>query len=372
MDREMSQHNYTFTALRGIQAGREYYLVLSPLKLIHRIFIYDESEVPPELRAQRVLNKARIPEIARYIVDNPTEYTFSALTASIDGDIEFVPANSSGPGYSMGELRVSMAARFLINDGQHRREAIEEALKLRPELGNETIAVVFFIDTGLERSQQMFADLNTHAVRPSRSISVLYEHRDSLATLVRRLIDQVPIFVGRTELEKTSISNRSTKVFTLSGVFQATEDLLRHAGVDRIDAQAERLAVSFWTHLTTAMIVWQWVLDSKTAPMDLRQNYVNVHGVVLHALAKVGGELIRAYPEDWKRHLEPLRDIDWRRSNPAWEGRAIVGGRMSKAQQNLSLTTAYIKGLLSVPLSNEEERIEALHSAGKRGALASG
>jgi cysteine sulfinate desulfinase/cysteine desulfurase-like protein len=37
-------------------------------------------------------------------------------------------------GYNMGELRVSLEARFLINDGQHRRAAIEEALKQRPEL----------------------------------------------------------------------------------------------------------------------------------------------------------------------------------------------------------------------------------------------
>ena len=39
-----------------------------------------------------------------------------------------------------------MTSRFIINDGQHRRAAIEEALKERPELGDETIAVVFFLD----------------------------------------------------------------------------------------------------------------------------------------------------------------------------------------------------------------------------------
>jgi DNA sulfur modification protein DndB len=60
-----------------------------------------------------------------------------------------------------------MSSRFLINDGQHRRAAIEEALKVRPEFGDETISVVFFIDAGLENSQQMFADLNKHAVRPT-------------------------------------------------------------------------------------------------------------------------------------------------------------------------------------------------------------
>ncbi len=44
--------------------------------------------------------------------------------------------------------------------------AIEEALKVRPELGDETLSVVFLHDAGLKRSQQMFADLNRHAISP--------------------------------------------------------------------------------------------------------------------------------------------------------------------------------------------------------------
>ena len=37
--------------------------------------------------------------------------------------------------------------------------AIEEALKANPELGEETISIVLFIDEGLRRSQQIFSDL---------------------------------------------------------------------------------------------------------------------------------------------------------------------------------------------------------------------
>jgi len=57
-----------------------------------------------------------------------------------------------------------MDARFMINDGQHRRAAFELALK-ENELGYKTIAVVFFLDVGLKRSQQMFTDLNRYAAR---------------------------------------------------------------------------------------------------------------------------------------------------------------------------------------------------------------
>ena len=72
-----------FPVIRGVQAGHEYYVAMWTLRMLRQISIFDEKELPPELRAQRVLNKARIPEMADYIVDNPNDYVFSAITASM-------------------------------------------------------------------------------------------------------------------------------------------------------------------------------------------------------------------------------------------------------------------------------------------------
>src|SRR5581483_5454564 len=176
---------YVFSALSGVQAGKPYYVAMCPLKLIPKIFLFNEDGVPPELTAQRTINRARVPEIARYLSENPTDYVFSAITASVDSEVFFEPFSEDSS--HVGRLRIPMTARFVINDGQHRRAGIEEALKERPELGDETIAVVLFRDGGLARSQQMFADLNTHAVRPTKSIGILYDLRDPLSQLARKL-----------------------------------------------------------------------------------------------------------------------------------------------------------------------------------------
>ena len=53
-----SEFEYVFPAIRGIQAGHEYYVTMCPLRLIPRLFVFDEDELPPEMRAQRSLNKA--------------------------------------------------------------------------------------------------------------------------------------------------------------------------------------------------------------------------------------------------------------------------------------------------------------------------
>jgi DNA sulfur modification protein DndB len=52
--------SYVFPAIRGVQAGREYYVSMCPLRLLKRLFSFDEEALVPELRAQRMLNKARI------------------------------------------------------------------------------------------------------------------------------------------------------------------------------------------------------------------------------------------------------------------------------------------------------------------------
>lgn len=61
-------------------------------------------------------------------------------------EVEFAPIKESGDERNLGKLSIPMDAKIIINDGQHRRAAIEEALKENPALGDESIAVVFFVD----------------------------------------------------------------------------------------------------------------------------------------------------------------------------------------------------------------------------------
>ena len=352
---------FTFEALRGIQAGRAFFVVMCPLRQIPRLFLFAEEELPPELRAQRNLSRARVPAIAKYIVENPTEYVFSSLTASVDTEMHFEPFRDSSSS-TMGLLSIPLSARVVINDGQHRRAAIEEALKRMPHLGTETISVVFFQDLNLSRSQQMFADLNRHAAKPTKSLGILYDHRDILAQLTRRLIREVATFKDLTETEKTSISNRSTKLFTLNSIYQATDVLLRRANLDAGCQETYDTASTYWTALGTAISDWERVRRREVSSSLLRNNFVHAHGVTLQAFGKVGGDLIATYPHDWERRLNCLSELDWSRDNEQlWEGRALVGGRITKGQRNVVLIANVIKKAMELPLDSEERQAEERH-----------
>lgn len=354
-------YTHTFPALRGVQAGREYYVAMCPLKLLPKIFLFDESPIPPELRAQRTLNHARIPDIAHYILENRHDYAFSAITASIDGEVRFKPAGTEDGSDDVGILVVPMSTRFVINDGQHRRAAIEKALEEQPDLGNETIAVVFYLDEGLRRSQQLFADLNKHAVRPTQSLGILYDYRDPLANLVRDLTEQVFCFKGLTDMEKTTKSNRSAKLFTLSSIYQATAALLDMGKNEKeISKEEQDIALCFWTELGHTIPQWDLAANHKVSGAELRRDYVHTHAVVLEALGFVGRALIHAHPQDWQKYLSPLHDVDWRRSNTDMWGTRVMtgGGRMSKVQQNVQLTANLLKTILGLELTPEEARLE--------------
>lgn len=352
---------YSFPAIRGIQAGREYYSAMVQLKLIPAIFRFNESEVPAQVRAQRVLNQARIPEIANYIINNPRDYVFSSIAASIsEAPVKFISADPKNPRSKVGKIVIPMDARVLINDGQHRRAAIEAALKERPELGNETISVVFFIDAGLKRSQQMFSDLNRYAIRPTKSISILYDSRDPFAQSVRDMANTLTIFKDLTEFEKTSISNRSRKMFTLSIIYQGTAALLgKKTKIKKITKEEEKLARDYWNAVAENISDWQLLIRGDVASSSLRNDFIHAHGIALHALGLVGHALIEEYPNSWGEQLKILHEIDWSRSNEkVWEGRAMINGIISKNQMNLTLTVNYLKQKMKIPLTPEEEKIE--------------
>ena len=350
-----NKYCYSFPAVRGQQAGRPFYIATCPLRIIPKIFLFDEEEVPAELRAQRSLNRTRLPEMVRYLVDNPKEYVFSSLTASVGTEVRFIPHDGA---HDLGVLQVPMDAEILINDGQHRRAAIEEALKEMPELGQDNISVLFFVDEGLKRSQQMFADLNKYAVKPSPSISALYDYRDSSAGVARYLATEIKPFVGFTEMEQSTVSPKSAKLFTLSSIKQASQILLSKTAKSHFEDGDLQVAVSFWQACFGVITEWQQVHNKELSPANFRQEYIHAHGIGLHALGRMGKSLIAQHPRDWQHILQKLNKIDWRKSNPIWDNRALHHGKLSKASSNIKLTANILRQALDLQLEGDDRKLE--------------
>jgi DNA sulfur modification protein DndB len=161
-------------------------------------------------------------------------------------------------------------------------------------------------------------------------------------------------------MERNSIPVRSPKLYCLSNIYQATRGLFGSATKANISSEQEKMAFDFWEEVGRSIPEWQMAADRKVSCAELRRDYIHAHGIALVALGIAGGALLSQEPRKWKSIVTGLRDVDWRRSNADdWDGRALVNGRISKAQINVILTTNLIKKFLGVPLGSAEKANES-------------
>ena len=168
--------------------------------------------------------------------DNAKAFSYTHLDVykrqSVDGDMKFVPADSNE---NAGILEIDMTASFLINDGQHRKAAIEAAIAEDESLKEETISIVLYKDQGLQRSQQMFTDLNKHAVTTSKSLNTLYESKDPVALITKNVVNSISFLRKYTDKEKDNLSKYSSNIFTLNTFYTANKRICKAVSYTHLD-----------------------------------------------------------------------------------------------------------------------------------------
>ena len=322
-------------AITGTQSNKPYYAAMCPIEFLVKLFKYEDPALPPAMKAQRILNKSRIPEMRDYVLSG--NYTFSALTASIDGRFSFTPVSKSA---QVGILRIDASAKLIINDGQHRREALIKALEQKPELRDEHIVIVFYEAEGLEQAQQIFTDLNKHAIRPTKSLNILFDNRKNFSKIVREVTTLVTGFAGRTEFEKTTISNRSKNLYTLSGIYSSVEEFTRNTKLTEV--ALKKLVIDFYTAAYSSISEWQSVVADEISACDYRKVYVTAHAVFMKALGKVGRALFEKYGNDMFLLVKNLSKVNLRKDNAELQGIILHGTRINGAAVSVEPLAKYI------------------------------
>jgi DNA sulfur modification protein DndB len=323
--------------MRGDIGQRTYYSCLMKLNAIPKMFTFrDWIEFTPEDREQRILNKNRVPEIARYILDNEDGYIFSAITASYKCPVEFKPATKDS---EIGTLEM-------------------EFVRENPAIGEESVSVLLFPYENKDRVQQMFSDLNRNVAKTSKSLDILFDHRDPMAQVTQKVCEQVDSFKDMVEKDAVSLPVRSKKLFSLAALYDANNELLK-ATRDDEDATVNAMvavALDYWITVSKMIPDWSAVKRGEIKPLELRQEKISSHAVVMRALGGAGAELMQAAPDDWKDRLQALRTIDWAKKNPDWENVCIIANSVVSNRQARVATKAYIKKHLGLKLTEGEER----------------
>jgi DNA sulfur modification protein DndB len=176
--------------------------------------------------------------------------------------------------------------------------------------------------------------------------------------LAKLVVLRSSVFHDVVEMERSTLSLRSRKLFTLSAIYTATTALLAHREPQTMQEQAA-LAASFWEEVAKHFPEWHLVRDHKMTAADVRRDFIHSHGIALQAIGKIGNMLLQQDTTLWKRQLRRLKEINWSRANAKlWEGRAMIGGRVSKATHNVILTTNVLKKHFDLALTPDEQHVE--------------
>ena len=335
----MTAFEFTLPAVRGFQSGRPCYSAMCPVRLLPKLFPVILSSATADEQPFRKADGKRVREIACHFAANVDDVTLSAVTISVERRLRFVPSGTMRRGSpAIGELQIPLDARLVVQDGIHRLYGLQSALQMNATLADVCVPLVLFEDADGSRRGRIFSDVERHQRSSPQSLRIGLDDRDDIARLTREMITEVELFADSIEMEKTAISNRSRKLFTLSALYQANQTLLSDHKGDPYEDQL-KLATEFW-HITAAQFPeWQELVCGPRSSAEIRQSYVHVHGIGLAAIARAGRKLLQRSPRRWRSELRKLATLDWSRSNrKLWEGRAMIGGRLSKSSSAVART----------------------------------
>jgi len=124
----------------------------------------------------------------------------------------------------------------------------------------------------------MFTDLNRYAHKTSKSLDVLYDHRDNVSGSNHGCLRRGRSLPRHGGKEKITIPIRSHKLFTLATLYDANQELIGEAdkrGTKDFE-QKLALATGYWSALANVITDWKKV-KRKTESTELRQEKINTH-----------------------------------------------------------------------------------------------
>jgi DNA sulfur modification protein DndB len=171
----------------------------------------------------RPLDRRHRDEIADYLVKEKT-YILPPILLSSEEPLQIFSVKTP----ATAEMCLFVLPRedhLLVTDGQHRVEAIREAIKREPRLKDDSVAVALVEEADIDQAHQDFYDAAQVKALPA-SLLVQYDQREPIHRLTKDLVREVPIFKDRIQQIGNSVSGGSRDLFTNNQVKRAVAYLV--------------------------------------------------------------------------------------------------------------------------------------------------
>ena len=236
ISQHVNQYLPPISAHRFRQGGRDVYYFTLDLATLDGLLPtrVDENVIK---QANRRLTPSHAKNIQEYLETRPDDWLLGSMLLGIAPDaLQFDPyENAEGERFSdnFGELLIKSRRinTMRIFDGQHRRRAIQDVLasmengEQRAALEKASIPIVLYAEEDMVALRQMFSDASK-TKNPEANVVTQFDQRDAFNLMARRIADESRLFVGRVEMNRTTVapgSQRLIAINQLAETLKATE-----------------------------------------------------------------------------------------------------------------------------------------------------
>jgi DGQHR domain-containing protein len=331
----------------------------------------------PDAEAQRPLDAAHKNTIKQYLLE-VQDYILPPVLLNSQSPFRIFAVKSSAAALACFFV-LPRQEQLSVTDGQHRVEALREAMRDRsgrPDLAFDAVAVSIVEEQDRDKTHQDFYD--AAQVKPlSPALLVDFDQREPINRLTKALVKEVPIFQGRIQRLGTSVSKNSPFMFTNNMIKRAIVAML--AGDEKKEEPAAHIATpaqELWRHrlghlftvFTEANPQWQEIAErplasgQQTDVPGMREKYLHFLGAGLLVIGGVGHGILAKSPANTEAltpeqvvWVQRLATIDWHRDAPLWK-RSVIGGdgTIQPHRGVVAVAVADVKRLLGLELTERE------------------
>jgi len=206
------------------QAARRFISTSLPVKLLLTIAKRDSTgkKDDPTKHRNRPLDQSHVREIAHYLTSEE-KYLVPPVMLNAAQPLQVFAYQSTGA--TRPCVFVLPPDEYLfVTDGQHRLEALREAISVKPELEKDAVGVTIIEEANLDKVHQDFFDA-AQVMPLAKALLVEYDGKAPVNWLTREVAKTVPIFQGRVE-RIGHMGKNSLMLFTTNQVKQGVLQLV--------------------------------------------------------------------------------------------------------------------------------------------------
>jgi DNA sulfur modification protein DndB len=305
---------------------------------------------------QRIRDPNKVDGIIEYMKKNRENWVFSAITASCDSPILYEPIQEDA---RIGKIWIRKGSKLLINDGQHRADAIGKIWngrlldRVMEDFGDQSMSVVIYEGQNLRRMQQMFIDLQKGTpVNKSLESELSYTIENQL---VREVRDAVPFFRNYIVRDQTSVAKGSRKLFTQKSFLDANKYVFGSNPKRQEYEKLKKFLIEFWDTLSKNIVGWEPFLEVGGLDTDeFREDNLSHLSVTMHAFGMIASKF---YHQGFSlARLARLKNIDFSRTNSRLFNKYTSNNRLANNPHVRRAIRDYLweKGLGYSPIEDYE------------------